>query len=79
MGFIWNSLLRRWFFICQAQRRTAAKTVRASTYEGLLNGDQAGLSAKKHKGAMISHTHDTITCKKKRVKLMTINFLLCLW
>ena len=61
----------------QAQRRTAAKTVRASTSEDLLNRDQAGLSAKKHKGAMISHTHDTITYKNKRVKLMR-NFLLCL-
>ena len=63
--------------LLQAQRRTAAKTVRASTSVDLLHGDQAGLSAKKHKGAMISHTQDTITCKKKRVKLMR-NFLLCL-
>ena len=54
----------------QAQRRSAAKTVRASTSEDLLNGDQAGHSAEKNKGEMISHTQDTITCKKKRIKLM---------
>ncbi|XP_073233967.1 multidrug and toxin extrusion protein 2-like [Porites lutea] len=37
-----------------AQRRSAAKTVRASTSEDLLNGDQAGHSAEKNKDLILA-------------------------